>query len=172
MKQEGRHRDEWKLTSDINTGFTVPENYFSDIESNVIMRLKEDKLPKNHGFITPKKYFEKLDNHIIEKTKTKKGKLITFNKIKFISVAASIVLLLFFGSNFISNTNTELTSEEIISWLDTNINSIPNDELAFALAELNTNNINPYLVIKNDDIVESLLNSNDMDFLIEDINTK
>ena len=40
------------------------------------------------------------------------------------------------------------------------------------LAELNTNNINPYLVIKNDDIVESLLNSNDMDFLIEDINTK
>jgi len=81
-------------------------------------------------------------------------------------------LLLFFGSNFISNTNTELTSEEIISWLDTNINSIPNDELAFALAELNTNNINPYLVIKNDDIVESLLNSNDMDFLIEDINTK
>jgi len=81
-------------------------------------------------------------------------------------------LLLFFGSNFISNTNTELTSEEIISWLDTNINSIPNDELAFALTELNTNDINPYLVIKNDDIVESLLNSNDMDFLIEDINTK
>ena len=36
------------------------------------MRLKEDKLPKNHGFITPKKYFEKLDNHIIEKTKTSK----------------------------------------------------------------------------------------------------
>lgn len=174
MKQDGRHRDEWKLTPDIKTGFTVPENYFRDIESNVIMRLKEDKLPKNHGFITPKKYFEKLDNHIIEKTKTKKGKLMTLNriKIKFISVAASIALLLFFGSNFISNTNTELTSEEIISWLDTNINSIPNDELAFALTELNTNDINPYLVIKNDDIVESLLNSNDMDFLIEDINTK
>ena len=60
MKQDGRHRDEWKLTPDIKTGFTVPENYFRDIESNVIMRLKEDKLPKNHGFITPKKYFEKL----------------------------------------------------------------------------------------------------------------
>ena len=99
MKQDGRHRDEWKLTPDIKTGFTVPENYFRDIESNVIMRLKEDKLPKNHGFITPKKYFEKLDNHIIEKTKTKKGKLMTLNriKIKFISVAASIALLLFFG---------------------------------------------------------------------------
>ena len=47
-----------------------------------------------------------------------------------------------------------------------------NDEIAFALTELNINDINPYLAIKNEDIVESLLNSNDLDYLIEDINTK
>ena len=85
----------------------------------------------------------------------------------------TIALLLFFGSNFIfNNNNTELSSEEIISWLDVNANSLSNDEIAFALTELNINDINPYLAIKNEDIVESLLNSNDLDYLIEDINTK
>ena len=111
-----------------------------------------------------------MENDIIEKTKHKKGKLINFKrrKIKLISVAASIALLLFFGSNFIYNTNTELSSEEIISWLDMNANSLSNDDIAFALTELNVNDINPYLIIKNEDIIESLLNSNDVDYLIEE----
>ena len=111
-----------------------------------------------------------MENVIIEKTKNKNGKLINFKRrnIKIISVAASIVLLLFFGSNFIYNTNTELSSEEIISWLDMNANSLSNDEIAFALTEVNTNDINPYLTIKNEDIIESLLDSNEVDYLIEE----
>ena len=53
-----------------------------------------------------------------------------------------------------------------------NVNSFSYDDIAFVLTDLNVNNINPYLVIENEDIVESLLNSNDLDYLIEDINTK
>ena len=173
MKRVINHSKDWKLTEDIKTGFTVPESYFTCIEDELFSKLIEEKLPKHNGFKTPKSYFEELEDLIIKKTE--KGKVITLKrkKIKLISVAASIALLLFFGSNFIfNNNNTELSSEEIISWLDVNANSLSNDEIAFALTELNINDINPYLAIKNEDIVESLLNSNDLDYLIEDINTK
>lgn len=173
MKRVINHSKDWKLTEDIKTGFTVPESYFTGIEDELFSKLIEEKLPKHNGYKTPKSYFEELEDLIIKKTE--KGKVITLKrkKIKLISVAASIALLLFFGSNFIfNNNNTELSSEEIISWLDVNANSLSNDDIAFALTELNINDINPYLAIKNEDIVESLLNSNDLDYLIEDINTK
>lgn len=174
MKRVINHSKDWKLTKDIKTGFQVPENYFRNIEDDFSSKLIEDKFPEHNGFETPKAYFESLNDVIIKKTKSKKGKFLTFKrrKIKLISVAASIVILLFFGSNFIFNTNTELSTEEIISWLDMNANSLSNEDIAFALTELNINDINPYLAIKNEDIVESLLNSNDLDYLIEDINTK
>ena len=170
MKRVINHSKDLKLTKDIKTGFTIPENYFMGIEDELFSRLIVEKLPKHDGFKTPKGYFENFENVIIERTRNKKEKLIHFKrkKIKFISVAASIVLLLFFGSNFIYNTNTELSSEEIISWLDMNANSLSNDEIAFALTELNVNDINPYLTIKNEDIIESLLDSNEVDYLIEE----
>ena len=170
MKQGKNHNKDWELIEDIKTGFQVPKNYFMDIDNKFLSKLIENKLPKHNGFEIPKAYFEILEDVIIEKTKNKKGKLINFKtrKIKLISVAASIALLLFFGSNFIYNTNTELSSEEIISWLDMNVNSFSNEDIAYALTEINVNNINPYLVIENEDIVESLLNSNDLDYLIEE----
>jgi len=170
MKRVINHSKDWKLTKNIKTGLSVPEDYFTGIEDELFSRLIVEKLPKHDGFKTPEAYFESLENVIIEKTKNKNGKLINFKRrnIKLISVAASIVLLLFFGSNFIYNTNTELSSEEIISWLDMNANSLYNDEIAFALTELNVNDINPYLTIKNEDIIESLLDSNEVDYLIEE----
>ena len=170
MKRVINHSKDWKLTKNIKTGLSVPEDYFTGIEDELFSRLIVEKLPKHDGFKTPEAYFKSLENVIIEKTKKKNGKLINFKRrnIKLISVAASIVLLLFFGSNFIYNTNTELSSEEIISWLDMNANSLSNDEIAFALTELNVNDINPYLTIKNEDIIESLLDSNEVDYLIEE----
>ena len=170
MKRVINHSKDWKLTKNIKTGLSVPEDYFTGIEDELFSRLIVKKLAKHDGFKTPEAYFESLENVIIEKTKNKNGKLINFKRrnIKLISVAASIVLLLFFGSNFIYNTNTELSSEEIISWLDMNANSLSNDEIAFALTELNVNDINPYLTIKNEDIIESLLDSNEVDYLIEE----
>ena len=108
MKRVINHSKDWKLTEDIKTGFTVPESYFTGIEDELFSKLIEEKLPKHNGFKTPKSYFEELEDLIIKKTK--KGKVITLKrkKIKLISVAASIALLLFFGSNFIFNNNNTL----------------------------------------------------------------
>ncbi len=173
MKETSKHIKDWKLADNIKTGFTIPENYFTDIEDDFSSKLIEDKLPKHNGFQITKAYFENVENNIIEKTIHKKGKLINFKtrKIKLISVAASIALLLFFGSNFIYNTNTELSSEEIISWLDMNVNSFSNEDIPITLTELNFNDTNPYDIINSEVILESLLNSNDEDFIVENIET-
>ncbi|MDB3914087.1 hypothetical protein OAV61_03025 [Flavobacteriaceae bacterium] len=173
MKETSKHIKDWKLADNIKTGFTIPENYFTDIEDDFSSKLIEDKLPKHNGFQITKAYFENVENNIIEKTIHKKGKLINFKtrKIKLISVAASIALLLFFGSNFIYNTNTELSSEEIISWLDMNVNSFSNDDIPITLTELNFNDTNPYDIINSEVILESLLNFNDEDFIVENIET-
>lgn len=173
MKETSKHIKDWKLADNIKTGFTIPENYFTDIEDDFSSKLIEDNLPKHNGFQITKAYFENVENNIIEKTIHKKGKLINFKtrKIKLISVAASIALLLFFGSNFIYNTNTELSSEEIISWLDMNVNSFSNEDIPITLTELNFNDTNPYDIINSEVILESLLNSNDEDFIVENIET-
>ena len=173
MKETSKHIKDWKLADNIKTGFTIPENYFTDIEDDFSSKLIEDKLPRHNGFEITKAYFESVENNIIEKTIHKKGKLINFKtrKIKLIYAAASIVLLLFIGSNFIYNTNTELSSDEIISWLDMNINTISNDDIPIALTELNFNDTNPYDIINSEVILESLLNYNDEDFIVENIET-
>ena len=52
-----------------------------------------------------------------------------------------------------------------------NINTISNDDIPIALTELNFNDTNPYDIINSEVILESLLNSNDEDFILENIET-
>ena len=149
MRENEDHTQNWKLSDDIKTGFTVP---------------------KNNVFEIPKTYFEEFDHHIIEKIKPKKGKILNFKKIKLIPVAATIALIIFFGTNFLLNNNSELSYDEIVNWVDMNINTISSDDITIAFTDVNFDNINPYVTIKSEDIIESLINSDDIDFLIEEAN--
>lgn len=170
MRENDEHTLDWKLSDDIKTGFTVPENYFKGIEDDFSLNLIEEELPKNNVFEIPTTYFQEFDHHIIEKIKPKKGKILNFKKIKLIPVAATIALIIFFGINFLLNNNSELSSDEIVNWLDMNINTISSDDIAIAFTDINFDDINPYVTIKSEDIIESLINSDDIDFLIEDAN--
>ena len=170
MRENDEHTLDWKLSDDIKTGFTVPENYFKGIEDDFSLNLIEEELPKNNVFEIPTTYFQEFDHHIIEKIKPKKGKILNFKKIKSIPVAATIALIIFFGTNFLLNNNSELSSDEIVNWVDMNINSISSDDIAIAFTDINFDDINPYVTIKSEDIIESLINSDDIDFLIEDAN--
>ena len=170
MRENDEHTLDWKLSDDIKTGFTVPENYFKGIEDDFSLNLIEEELPKNNVFEIPTTYFQEFDHHIIEKIKPKKGKILNFKKIKLIPVAATIALIIFFGTNFLLNNNSELSSDEIVNWLDMNINTISSDDIAIAFTDINFDDINPYVTIKSEDIIESLINSDDIDFLIEDAN--
>ena len=170
MRENAKHTQDGKLSEDIKTGFTVPENYFKGIEDDFSLNLIEEELPKNNVFEIPKTYFQEFDHHIIEKIKPKKGKILNFKKIKLIPVAATIALIIFFGTNFLLNNNSELSSDEIVNWVDMNINTISSDDIAIAFTDINFDDINPYVTIKSEDIIESLINSDDIDFLIEDAN--
>ena len=170
MRENDEHTLDWKLSDDIKTGFTVPENYFKGIEDDFSLNLIEEELPKNNVFEIPTTYFQEFDHHIIEKIKPKKGKILNFKKIKLIPVAATIALIIFFGTNFLLNNNSELSSDEIVNWVDMNINTISSDDIAIAFTDINFDDINPYVTIKSEDIIESLINSDDIDFLIEDVN--
>ena len=170
MRENDEHTLDWKLSDDIKTGFTVPENYFKGIEDDFSLNLIEEELPKNNVFEIPTTYFQEFDHHIIEKIKPKKGKILNFKKIKLIPVAATIALIIFFGTNFLLNNNPELSSNEIVNWVDININTISSDDIAIAFTDINFDDINPYVTIKSEDIIESLINSDDIDFLIEDAN--
>ena len=85
--------------------------------------------------------FEEFDHHIIEKIKPKKGKILNFKKIKLIPVAATIALIIFFGTNFLLNNNSELSSDEIVNWVDMNINTISSDDIAIAFTDINFDDI-------------------------------
>ena len=170
MRENDEHTLDWKLSDDIKTGFTVPENYFKGIEDDFSLNLIEEELPKNNVFEIPTTYFEEFDHHIIEKIKPKKGKIINLKKIKLIPVAATIALIIFFGTNFLLNNNPELSSNEIVNWVDININTISSDDIAIEFTDINFDDIDPYVTIKSEDIIESLINSDDIDFLIEDAN--
>jgi len=170
MRENDEHTLDWKLSDDIKTGFTVPKNYFKGIEDDFSLNLIEEELPKNNVFEIPTTYFQEFDHRIIEKIKPKKGKILNFKKIKLIPVAATIALIIFFGTNFLLNNNSELSSDEIVNWVDMNINTISSDDIAIAFTDINFDDINPYVTIKSEDIIESLINSDDIDFLIEDAN--
>jgi hypothetical protein len=68
------------------------------------------------------------------------------------------------------NNTPELSSNEIVNWVDININTISSDDIAIAFTDINFDDIDPYVTIKSEDIIESLINSDDIDFLIEDAN--
>ena len=87
-----------------------------------------------------------------------------------IPVAATVALIIILGANFSFNNNSELSSDELVNWIDVNINTISNDDIAIAFTDVNFDDINPYVTIKSEDIIESLINSDDIDFLIEDVN--
>ena len=157
MKESDEYTQDWKLSEDIKTGFAVPENYFKGIENDFSLNLIEKKLPKNNVFEIPKTYFEEFDHHIIE-------------KIKLIPVAATVALIIFFGANFSFNNNSELSYDEIVNWVDVNINTISSDDIAFAFTDVNFDDMNPYFTIESEDIIESLINSDDIDFIIEEAN--
>jgi hypothetical protein len=68
------------------------------------------------------------------------------------------------------NNTPELSSNEIVNWVDMNIDTISSDDIAIAFTDINFDDIDPYFTIKSEDIIESLINSDDIDFLIEDAN--
>ena len=129
-------------------------------------------MPNNEGFTVPENYFNTIDDRIILKgRKTSKGKLINLKKpFKFlIPVAASITVFLFAGIYFSSTEMTEISREEATLWLDTNSNSISEDEIIAIYEDINFNDVDLFEDVINEKNLEMYININDAYLLLQDI---
>ncbi|TCP22599.1 hypothetical protein EV195_11127 [Tenacibaculum skagerrakense] len=48
-------------------GFTIPENYFNELENEILNNQIASSFPDKNGLKTPENYFEKLENDLIER---------------------------------------------------------------------------------------------------------
>lgn len=169
MREKSKNNKYLKLTQDIKTGFTIPEDYFNSIENVFFSNSIEKCLPKKDGFNTPENYFNKLDNQILIKLRnTKKGKLIKIKMLQLVPIAATIAIFLFIGINFIYTENSELSSDEITNWFETNINTISYDDITAFYGDANFDDIELLEHIINEDLIKTYINANGIDIPIQD----
>lgn len=169
MSKEKQHIDSIFNGSKISTGFTTPKNYFDGIESQVSTKIFEESLPKQTGFTTPKNYFDDLDEtlHVVAKKKTKVISLRTII-LQFMPTAAAACILIFVGLNYLNGNSKELSSEEISSWFENNINSVTEYDLELALSNIDINDVSIVSALDTDEI-ETYLNNEDTATLLNDI---
>jgi hypothetical protein len=149
MEKNKNHSEKFlKSVLHKDTGFTAPKNYFKDGEDNFSAFLVVDTFPKENGLDAPKDYFENLEQSIINK--------------------------LFLSLNYLVPSNTKNTSfdtlaqSDIENWIVENSNELSNQDFA-TLLHHNIVNENDFALtnIKNDDIEEYIINSEDTSILNE-----
>ncbi|WP_256004243.1 hypothetical protein [Pedobacter deserti] len=99
MEENLEHLEWMKGLKD--TGFTIPSDYFEELDDQVRARIFLEKFPPstNSGFIVPSNYFEQLAAEIISKTSAKVGEPAKITRlwpsgfIKYASVACFVILL-------------------------------------------------------------------------------
>ncbi len=155
-----------------DSGFEVPQGYFDQVEDDFSFKLKEEIIPTNSGFDLPEGYFESLEDRILEKVELpKKGKIVPLRTriARFSSAAAAVVLL--FASYLIvySNGDPDLTSDEVIAWIDENIEIVSTEDIVDAFDE--DTDLEDTFVFDNDlenDIIDKYLDENDTYILIKE----
>ena len=171
MREKSKNNKYLKLTQNIKTGFTIPEGYFNSIENLFFSNSIEKCLPKKDGFNTPENYFNKLDNQILIKLRnSKKGKLIKIKMLQLVPIAATIAIFLFIGINFVYTENSELSSDEITNWFETNINTISYDDITAFYGDANFDDIELLEHIINEDIIKTYIIANGIDIPMQDMN--
>jgi hypothetical protein len=171
MREKSKNNKYLKLTQNIKTGFTIPEGYFNSIENVFFSNSIEKCLPKKDGFNTPENYFNKLDNQILIKLRnSKKGKLIKIKMLQLVPIAATIAIFLFIGINFVYTENSELSSDEITNWFETNINTISYDDITAFYGDANFDDIELLEHIINEDIIKTYIIANGIDIPMQDMN--
>ena len=119
--------------------FKTPEGYFKDIALSTLF------LPKRERFKVPKNYFEnlKLDS-IKQNIKPKVYLNLIINEFKYSGVAAVFIIGLFINVFF--NEPSEITDEEIIKYLDSDLVDFTSSDFSELIDsedfELNTQNLN------------------------------
>ncbi|WP_299887608.1 hypothetical protein [uncultured Lacinutrix sp.] len=139
-----------------NSGFKVPENYFSKLEDSIITEVKLKNSANNTGFKIPENYFDEFEVPIKKETKI----ISLFNRKNIItisSIAAAIVLL--FSLNIFNNKTlsiNDLNTETVDNYILDETNDFELADL-FLENELDETQFIDYDI--SDDTLESYLES-------------
>lgn len=132
MKKDPSHKD---------SGFRLPDDYFSDLEGRIRERMEETDrsgtLPAKDGFAVPEGYFKNLSDRIVEHAKTAEptpGVIPLNRRLWKYAVAAAITVLFVSSTWMILNNNQSSTPESLslsdIEWLlDQGVLEIPQQYL-------------------------------------------
>lgn len=154
---------------DKNSGFKVPEDYFSSLENSLVNKIKSKSFTEKSGFKTPDDYFTNFD--IKTPSKEKSAKVIQLRDWSKWVVAASIVAFAVIGALYIDkispNQNiqfSDLDNDMIERYLD---NHLETPEEFIDYDNTSVENLVNENIIKLDDqeIIEYLNNKfEDQDF--------
>lgn len=107
-------------------GFSVPTNYFDTVEDQLFANLATSEFPKETGHQIPNNYFSTVEETIFSRLdlSKKEVKVISLRSriLSYIPTAAAASVLLFFGLNYLTLTNTtsfeNISSTELENWID------------------------------------------------------
>lgn len=149
------------------TGFTTPENYFSEVEKSVFEAISKSKskenqsLPQKSGLEVPEAYFEALEKAVFEKTIHQKPAIVVHLWEKFSRIAAILLILISsYGVFKLLNTNTneqntfsKISEEDLEIYIENNIlpysemQNLYQSENDLNIAETNINKLNQELIL-------------------------
>jgi len=160
------------------SGFTVPKNYFENLENSVSVAIAEDGLSKTKGFEVPDNYFATLEDVILSKIESIKEptKIISFRTriVRFIPIAAVASILLFLGLYFYTSNSDTLTFDDLATadleiWIEEDYFDINNSDLVavFEASDFNNQILNINSI--DEDEIENYLNNIETTTLLNDI---
>ncbi len=156
------------------TGFSLPENYFEEMEEAFFSSETTVVISKENIFKTPANYFDTVEENILTKLKVapKEVKVISLYKkvLDFIPIAAAASVLLFIGLNYLTYSSKDsfntITQADIASWYENGYGNTDINELAIILEPSDfEDNILPLI---NDENLEDYLNTIDSSTLINE----
>ncbi|WP_442266928.1 hypothetical protein ACSIGC_04325 [Tenacibaculum sp. ZS6-P6] len=169
MNENKQHKKDF-LNQQIgkNTGFEIPDNYFNDLENDLMSKLITKNLPEKCGFEAPEYYFDNLEDTVLNKINAQKSKVISFRKrlIKFSSFAAAASVILFITFQFINILPPEQTNITIDEWFDNS--DITTDELALLFEDQDFSENDLSYATENNNI-EDYLDNIDNSSLLDEI---
>mgnify|MGYP000337523481 CR=1 FL=1 len=157
------------------SGFSTPENYFDTVEDVLFSKLIEQQLPNEDGFKVSANYFNDLETSLYSKIDfpKKEIKVIPLRKriIRYIPHAAAASVLLFFGLNYFSLTNTssfeDVSSLDIENWIDNEYVDFNTFNIVFVDSDFTENDLIEDETISDEDLLDYLSTINSAIILTE-----
>lgn len=153
-----------------NQGFLTPDNYFDNLDSLILAKLKAEALNANESASKiPENYFDDLNENITKKIKLSKRNNKTKKAIKIlapISIAASLFLALFFNQFKQQPIDFDtVTTEEIEFAIANGYIDFDAQTLAVAFSEIDLSDDFMSLEISTDE-VQNYLENQEIEYLL------